>query len=311
MNKRIQNVTSKTNRKYLMGIAIIMVILHHWGYYSQHLWDVGFLWGFCDSGYIGVDIFLFLSVIGLCYSYEKRSLWSFYFRRFQRLYPCTLAFYLFTLPFFYPESTFMENFHTFVTHSTGLTMFWKDTIEWYVPALTIIYVSFPLLYIAAKYISKCLYLELTVLFLLVVIGGIGDKWMYFTFPPRFAIVFLSLLTYFHKKQDDRMLLLFAMSFLFATMLWNRITIYSTAIPFVLIGVSKYIHRFPLYGSISWLGKYTLEIYLAQNIAIRHFFRAYYVGNEYVMYLLSLLIIVVMSFVLHWIHVGFWKVVAKS
>ena len=57
------------NRNYLMGIAMLLVLLYHftcWIGFRKLL--LPFNWGF-----IGVDIFLFLSAIGLGFSASKRT----------------------------------------------------------------------------------------------------------------------------------------------------------------------------------------------------------------------------------------------
>lgn len=70
-------------RSELMGAAIIAVILYH-----LYCWVPGtpllrvFKWGF-----IGVDVFMFVSAFGLCFSYERNPLSVFYFNRTKRIFP--------------------------------------------------------------------------------------------------------------------------------------------------------------------------------------------------------------------------------
>ena len=77
-------------RSQLMGVAMLVVMLFHVGI-SRH--DT--FW-FCVNrcGNIGVDIFLFLSGIGLWYAWTKKrsSLAHFYRRRLVRIYPAWLLF---------------------------------------------------------------------------------------------------------------------------------------------------------------------------------------------------------------------------
>lgn len=73
--KDISNV-----RTYLMGIAMMMVVLFHVG-----------IGPFGYFGYWGVDIFLFLSGFGICFSLSKgESLAKFYFKRLLRIMPGAL-----------------------------------------------------------------------------------------------------------------------------------------------------------------------------------------------------------------------------
>lgn len=70
-------------RKELMGIAILMVLLYHlccWPQWNNPLRIFG-------HWYIGVDIFLILSGFGLCFSYEKYNIKTFYYHRIIRIIP--------------------------------------------------------------------------------------------------------------------------------------------------------------------------------------------------------------------------------
>lgn len=70
-------------RSYYMGCAMLMVVLYHWFCVCSGPHILGIF----KRGYIGVDVFLFLSGMGLCYAYNKYNLFVFYVRRFLRLYP--------------------------------------------------------------------------------------------------------------------------------------------------------------------------------------------------------------------------------
>lgn len=69
------------NRTYLMGIAMILVVIYH--AFSCVYNPIGVL----NIGYVGVDIFLFLSGFGLASSFEKNKISNFYKNRFTRIYP--------------------------------------------------------------------------------------------------------------------------------------------------------------------------------------------------------------------------------
>lgn len=68
-------------RTELMGEAMLLVLVYHvfcWVYNPV---------GSFNIGYVGVDVFLFLSGLGLAESYARHSLSAFYCNRFVRLYP--------------------------------------------------------------------------------------------------------------------------------------------------------------------------------------------------------------------------------
>ena len=65
----IPEIISK-NRSLLMGVAILMVIMYHAFCCNLPMGPVSHILRY---GYLGVDIFIFLSAIGLCYSFEKNN----------------------------------------------------------------------------------------------------------------------------------------------------------------------------------------------------------------------------------------------
>ena len=66
------------NRTETMGIAMLMVLLYH----LKGTWFY--------PGFLGVDIFLFLSAYGLSRSYKTNTLGIFYKRRLNRVVPLYL-----------------------------------------------------------------------------------------------------------------------------------------------------------------------------------------------------------------------------
>lgn len=73
-----------TYRAALMGLAMLCIMLHHFGKLGvMHC----FLAPFDFAGPVGVEIFFFLSGLGCYYSWQKRGTWVFYKRRFLRILP--------------------------------------------------------------------------------------------------------------------------------------------------------------------------------------------------------------------------------
>lgn len=68
-------------RTYIMGVAMICIMLFHQGWITQPL-GLFQLYG-CH----GVDIFFFVSGFGVYFSLQKHTLWDFYKRRIKRLLP--------------------------------------------------------------------------------------------------------------------------------------------------------------------------------------------------------------------------------
>ena len=77
-------------RALLMGVAILLILFCHLDVsQSHHSVEHTRLAGILQTGSVGVDIFLFLSGIGLYYSYTKNKLpyWTFEKKRLLRIIP--------------------------------------------------------------------------------------------------------------------------------------------------------------------------------------------------------------------------------
>lgn len=86
------NLVSKIseNRVLLMALAIIFVVIYHF-----KCWIGGFPWYIgiiIKYGYIGVDIFFFLSGFGLTYSFQKNNIKTFYKNRLKKILPCYILY---------------------------------------------------------------------------------------------------------------------------------------------------------------------------------------------------------------------------
>lgn len=115
------------SRNYIMGIAMVMVILFHCGFFP-----------FGYFGYWGVDIFLFVSGFGIYFSLSKNeSLLNFYLKRLVRIMPaaiiCGAVFQLtaFSIDWFNPINTLLA--------LTGLDL-------WYIRTILLFYLVSPFIF---------------------------------------------------------------------------------------------------------------------------------------------------------------------
>ncbi|MCH3995196.1 MAG: acyltransferase [Prevotella sp.] len=127
-------------RGELMGVAMLFVILFHVGLPRYDLF-----FGLRRMGNIGVDMFLFLSGIGLWFSWSKNaSVKHFYFRRFLRVYPCWLIIAcLFYIPQFHGGD--LHQWLWLIGEITINSGFWihDELTFWYIPAIMALYVLAP------------------------------------------------------------------------------------------------------------------------------------------------------------------------
>lgn len=132
------------NRDYLMGGAMGMVLIYH-----LLCWVHNPIGEF-NIGYVGVDVFYFLSGFGLSYSYRKNSILGFYYNRIKRLLP--LYWFAVAISFF-----LMLNSQTlFVLYSNLLTFGYYinngvNRFDWYVESLFSIYLLFPIIYYLSRH----------------------------------------------------------------------------------------------------------------------------------------------------------------
>ena len=157
MSKQLAfNLISKY-RAVIMGLAIIMIMFCHFDVALEHndLQLTTFA-KIMQTGTVGVDIFLLLSGFGLYYSYTKKPLPYFQFEKKRILR--VLPWYLVTAGITY----FI--YDIFIQHS-GLLMFIQDysfvswlrfgrTRYWYIFAIIVFYLIFPLIYKVIKS-EKC------------------------------------------------------------------------------------------------------------------------------------------------------------
>ena len=140
--KDIELANISRYRGELMGAAMLFVVLFHVGLPRE---DAFF--GLRRIGNIGVDMFLFLSGVGLWFSWMKNpSAIHFLLRRFLRIYPAWLI---------AASAFYVPDFLTHGGHSTSLTDLFGDIMVnwdfwlhdeltfWYIPATMALYLVTP------------------------------------------------------------------------------------------------------------------------------------------------------------------------
>lgn len=124
------------HRAPLMGLAMLMIVLFHVG-----LPRMSSFYGLHRLGNVGVDIFLFLSGIGLWFSWTKRpGLRHFYRRRLLRVYPAWLIVAaIFFIPLFHDKPL------TLVGELLINVNFWirGELVFWFIPAILAMYLVAP------------------------------------------------------------------------------------------------------------------------------------------------------------------------
>ena len=139
-------------RPELMGIGILCVIIFH----SRFTTDNTILKLIKDLGYGGVDVFLFLSGMGVYNSLEKNSPGGYFKNRLNRIVPVWWSFLIiWTLvgALFCHEVISLRDFAGFAAF-TGLWLGMEDQGNWYVYAIMLFYLFAPVLHSVISGSSK-------------------------------------------------------------------------------------------------------------------------------------------------------------
>ena len=146
----MQNISNI--RTFLMGGAILWIMLFH----AKDIFVVPYLGFIQKTGYLGVDIFFFVSSYGLFYSMgKKQSLKQWYLRRIKRILPefwVVCIFLGITLHWGMYKHLREELFFGFFLPWTNEDRFY-NVIFWYIPAALVFYILFPLFYKYRKLIT--------------------------------------------------------------------------------------------------------------------------------------------------------------
>lgn len=266
------------NRSALMGIAIIWVFLFHVGGLGLPIVDNVLL-----KGYLGVDIFFFLSGWGVCFSLTRsNNIKDFYKRRLIRIIPSwyiilTLMFVLhFVLKLQYPH-----NIIDLILYYTGIgyyvqPLFSEPSIfiryyEWYIPTLLVFYLFAPLIYkLSLK--SNIYILVISVICVFVINYYCFSKVYSLSYGriPVYILGFIACkLNVINKDTPLRRLwvgglialILILLSYYDIIICSIEFLVVLLLMPLFLSIISSFINVFKFYRGLSFIGSISLELYL--------------------------------------------------
>lgn len=267
-------------RKLFMGVAIVMVVLYH-------------LFCFCGNkgwtfifyiGYTGVDIFMLLSGYGLCNSYKRNDIGTFYKRRIVRLMPlfgfmmifATIVDSLITCRYDFSLLNLLCNMSSSSFYGLGG---WY--VEWYLCVLLMLCVLFPFIYETLEKCSDIIkngYLLDILVVLVVFVMTLPLEWYYKCAIGRLPIFCVGLLYFMHKIDVVHIVRAYAIGSILAATLFvtHRLetfgVVYMLA-PFIMLSIALIFHNVRdkfqrIKVVLEYLGLYTLEIYVANVILMK-------------------------------------------
>jgi len=161
------------NRKYLLGIACIFILFFHSRFAVGQ--DTTF-YLIKKNFQFGVDIFLFLSGIGLYYSYSKNhNMKEFYKKRFLRIIPIYLPVVL--VWFAWYDKIMGRGISDYFSDVTLISFFTENNVlEWFIAVILVFYLAYP--FIHNLFIIKMSYKIFPIyLIILPVILSISIYWL--------------------------------------------------------------------------------------------------------------------------------------
>ncbi|MCF0199675.1 MAG: acyltransferase family protein [Bacteroidaceae bacterium] len=264
-----------------MGFAIVLVILYHAYCIARSAFYVfqPFVYGF-----IGVDIFLLLNALGCSYSVTKNGALKFYAHRLKKI---ALLFLIFA-----SLRTLIQRFligdecslFDWFCNLTTLS-YWQiggQIIEWYIAASLVLWLVTPWLIVIVRKLGVMAIVASIVLFAVIMKMTVTDQWYYACFMGRIPIYMTGI--YLYCKEKINVLWFLPIAIVLVLCKANGYLIVSMGCPLLvllLLKVKRCGNIPSLDTALSWMGKYTLEIYFANIIALDLFQElkgAYGTGN---------------------------------
>lgn len=258
------NSNNILNKSYISAIAIFFVILYH----LHCLFPDCRLFDAFRYLYVGVDLFLFLSAYGLCRSYERHSLGEFYRRRFLRIMPLFVVFASLLSYFHYTHGLQFTIWDWFCNIS-GLSYygFGGVRISWYVSALLLFYLVFPLLYMGMKKRGNLFLIIITIL-CVCMSKFQWIPWYYACSLFRVPIFLYGIYYWFHgssQKIEFFYLALFCLAVSFSRSGFLLTALFT---PLLIRFMKEEVHATPLLTKIMhFIGVNTFELYLANGLTM--------------------------------------------
>ncbi len=299
------------NKKVIMSFSALMIIIFHlWINITKPNTNIYLIETYLRYiGYIGVDIFFFLSAYSLA-SNEIDNYLNFIFKRFKKIY---LKFIIFgVIAFFFNKWSFLKLLKIifgieFLTKGGG-------SFLWFIPAIMIIYVFLPLYKkLDNKYKVITPIITIITYLILVITLSINKKITLFIFINRIPIILLgyyfSKLKIFEKLQKNNLLYycialcltIFGLFFNYYLYLnhfylsYFQDIFYVLSIPLI-IGVILLLDKIKSNKLFNYLGSITLEVYAIQMI-----FGYYLTGklvkiinNSFLINIISIVIVILIA-----------------
>lgn len=327
-----------TYRSHLMGLAMLYIILFHITFLKVRF-GIGLIDFFAGSGNSGVDIFIFLSGLGMIYSLSKNfKLKEFYKKRLLRIYPGYIP--LVGLYSLVCMKAGLCSIRLLLANCAGISFWFSSSpcaFNWYVPAILLFYLLTPGIFLLLKnggtrQRNAVILCVLAILLLIINIDFIKVKRLNVAFS-RFPVYILGMLAGFwllekrsiRKSEYDSLIPIFFVCILLAYVKshwhipiigWHWL-LYAIIMPAFCLIASRIMTRVnagsPVMRFLSWTGKNSFLIYLL-NIIIVRFIRMFFLHspeNTPLTYNLYALVSTALVFLLVYLYLSFKKYLMRK
>ena len=303
-----------------MGLAMIFVFLSHAQSETLGFMPTGIKGEICKYGFLGVDVFIFLSAYGLCFSLARNDLKTYFLNRIERILPTWflvltlvhiagifVSHFIPSMNFTYPR-TILDCLWWY----TGLGFFFNTcSYEWYVPTILLFYTFAPALFKMSR--NSLLILAVLIMGIVVTFENIEITPSHLHIMIERLPVFILGFAYYKFEKGgflNRFLticLILAIVLIFAVVLFCDISIVPTTILFapccpLLILLISFLLR--LIQSVcpckflSFIGSISLEFYLIHLYRRPQFLVSLLTDNCYIQLILAFVLCTAASYIIH-------------
>ena len=294
-----QQTYTRDGRLYLMGVAMVLVVMFHIVQHQEFVTPVSKLLSYVfANGWLGVDMFFLLSAYGLCYSYNSNSLTKFYWNRFVRIIPI----YPLAMLIVYIEAgtPWKQICFDIIQQISGIAILNETRdVFWFMEPLILLYIFFPLFYRMCKKVHLMGVLPFLMLCILVHISliFISDYHLQLA-VKRIPVMMVGVLTYLYDKECNGRGLFFlygGMALIAVMPLLSDMYLFVPAILLLIAKSEKKIFK----RILTFIGKHSLEIYLGHIFALLVY--RYSQWGYYVTIIIALILTFVIAFILYTIQ----------
>lgn len=301
LQNKINDVLSyiTEDRNVYMGIAIILVILFH----TQAFIPKFPILKVFLFGSIGVDVFLFLSGLGLSFSLINNSTGNFYIRRFRRVFPLFFIFALIKTVYIVLINGIALTPFDWFCNLTSLSYYHigGTFIDWYISSILLLYLLFPILYKITNLKSVVI---ITISICLIYYFCGRPHWIYDCLLGRLPIFLTGILAYKRPKDLWVIVLLFWLLLPFSCYVWIStpfintlcVTLLFLICTMILLSIQNYQG---IKKVIDLAGKHSLELYIGNCLAMLLQFHT--ISNKWIAIISYFILTIFFSCVLNYIN----------